>query len=76
MDDINDNQPKFLRRLFTGGVTTESDYGAEVITIQVRRAECGSDANYRAEVTDIQDAGNELVMKTMGGGCRCSAWSG
>ena len=35
VDDINDNQPEFVRPLFTGGVTTESDYGAEVITVQV-----------------------------------------
>ena len=35
VDDINDNQPKFVRPLFTGGVTTEAEYGAEVITIQV-----------------------------------------
>ena len=40
VDDINDNQPKFVRRLFTGGVTTESDYGAEVITVQVSRGHC------------------------------------
>lgn len=36
VNDINDHAPEFLKRVFTGGVTTEADFGAEFMQIKVR----------------------------------------
>jgi len=36
VNDINDNAPEFVKRVFTGGVTTEADFGAEFMQIKVR----------------------------------------
>lgn len=36
INDINDNRPKFVKRIFTGGVTTEADFGTEFMQIKVR----------------------------------------
>lgn len=35
VNDINDNAPKFLKRVFTGGVTTDADFGTEFMQIKV-----------------------------------------
>lgn len=35
VNDINDNAPKFMKKVFTGGVTTEADFGAEFMQIKV-----------------------------------------
>lgn len=35
VNDINDNSPKFMKKVFTGGVTTESDFGTEFMQIKV-----------------------------------------
>lgn len=35
VNDINDHAPEFLKRVFTGGVTTEADFGAEFMQIKV-----------------------------------------
>ena len=31
--DVNDNAPRFTQRTFTGGVSTSSDYGTEILTL-------------------------------------------
>lgn len=36
VNDINDNAPEFVKRVFTGGVTTEADFGTEFMQIKVR----------------------------------------
>jgi len=36
VNDINDNAPEFVKRVFTGGVTTEADFGAEFMQIKVK----------------------------------------
>lgn len=33
--DINDNPPKFVSKVFTGGVTTAADFGAQVMNVKV-----------------------------------------
>lgn len=33
--DVNDNPPKFIRRVFTGGVSTATDFGTTFMTVQV-----------------------------------------
>lgn len=33
--DINDNAPHFTKRVFTGGVTTEADFGTEFMQVKV-----------------------------------------
>lgn len=33
--DVNDNSPKFIRRVFTGGVSTATDFGTTFMTVQV-----------------------------------------
>lgn len=34
--DINDNPPLFVKDIFTGGVTTEADFGTEFMSVRVR----------------------------------------
>lgn len=34
--DINDNPPIFTKRVFTGGITTEADFGTEFMQVKVR----------------------------------------
>jgi len=36
VNDINDHAPEFLKTVFTGGVTTEADFGTEFMQIKVR----------------------------------------
>ena len=36
INDINDNSPKFISKVFTGGVTTDADFGAEFMQVKVR----------------------------------------
>lgn len=35
VQDINDNSPEFVSKIFTGGVTTTSDFGTEFMSIKV-----------------------------------------
>lgn len=35
VNDINDNAPKFLSKIFTGGITTEADFGIEFMHVKV-----------------------------------------
>lgn len=37
VNDINDNPPRFTREVFTGGITTASDFGLEVMRLTVRK---------------------------------------
>ncbi|XP_069668723.1 cadherin-23 isoform X2 [Periplaneta americana] len=34
VNDINDNAPRFVKRVFTGGVTTEADFGTEFMQVK------------------------------------------
>jgi hypothetical protein len=36
VNDINDNAPRFVKRVFTGGVTTEADFGTEFMQVKVQ----------------------------------------
>lgn len=33
--DVNDNAPKFIRRVFTGGVSTATSFGTKFMTAKV-----------------------------------------
>lgn len=33
--DINDNAPQFVNKIFTGGVTTEADFGTQFMHVKV-----------------------------------------
>merc|ERR1712106_489862 len=33
VNDINDNPPSFTREIFTGGITTSSDFGLEILQL-------------------------------------------
>lgn len=35
VNDINDNPPIFVKSVFTGGVTTEADFGTEFMQVKV-----------------------------------------
>ena len=37
VNDVNDNPPQFVKRVFTGGVTTDADFGTEFMQIKVTR---------------------------------------
>ena len=36
--DVNDNPPKFVSKIFTGGVTTEADFGTQFMQVKVKSA--------------------------------------
>lgn len=44
VNDINDNPPKFIKKIFTGGVTTEADFGTEFMQIKATDADTGINA--------------------------------
>lgn len=35
VNDVNDNSPKFVSKIFTGGITTEADFGIEFMHVKV-----------------------------------------
>lgn len=35
INDINDNPPRFTHPIFTGGITTNSDFGYEILKLEV-----------------------------------------
>lgn len=35
VDDVNDNAPQFIKEVFTGGVTTEADFGTQFMNVKV-----------------------------------------
>lgn len=42
--DINDNSPKFIRRVFTGGVSTATSFGTKFMTVKAIDADSGINA--------------------------------
>ncbi|CAG0889558.1 unnamed protein product [Cyprideis torosa] len=44
VDDVNDNAPRFMRGMFTGGVSTDADYGLEVLRLQAVDPDDGRNA--------------------------------
>lgn len=36
VNDVNDNAPRFVSKVFTGGITTEADFGIEFMHVKVR----------------------------------------
>lgn len=36
VEDVNDNTPSFVSKIFTGGITTEADFGLDFMQIKVR----------------------------------------
>ncbi|XP_044743020.1 cadherin-23, partial [Chrysoperla carnea] len=44
VDDINDNAPKFINRVFTGGVTTAADFGTQFMHVKAIDADYGVNA--------------------------------
>ncbi|XP_053612756.1 cadherin-23 [Plodia interpunctella] len=42
--DVNDNPPKFTRKIFTGGVTTEADFGIEFMSVKAEDLDEGDNA--------------------------------
>lgn len=35
VDDVNDNSPKFTKKVFTGGITTDTDFGTFFMSVKV-----------------------------------------
>ncbi|XP_018055353.1 PREDICTED: uncharacterized protein LOC108691909 [Atta colombica] len=44
IDDINDNAPQFIKDVFTGGVTTEADFGTQFMHVKAIDADSGNNA--------------------------------
>nr|XP_012151361.1 PREDICTED: cadherin-23 [Megachile rotundata] len=42
--DINDNPPKFVSKIFTGGVTTEADFGTQFMEVKAIDLDAGDNA--------------------------------
>lgn len=45
--DVNDNAPQFTRKVYTGGVTTEADYGSLVMQVKAVDLDSGSNAEVK-----------------------------
>lgn len=45
--DINDNAPKFVSKTFTGGVTTDEDFGTQFMSIKAIDLDVGENAIVR-----------------------------
>lgn len=44
VQDINDNPPVFVSKIFTGGLTTAADFGTTIMTLQAIDADVGANA--------------------------------
>lgn len=44
IQDINDNPPKFTKKIFTGGVSTSADFGTEIMTLKASDPDVGINA--------------------------------
>lgn len=44
VQDINDSPPKFIQKIFTGGVATSADFGTEIMTVRAVDADSGENA--------------------------------
>lgn len=44
VQDINDSPPRFVQKIFTGGVATSADFGAEIMTLRAVDADFGINA--------------------------------
>ncbi|XP_046672662.1 cadherin-23 isoform X2 [Homalodisca vitripennis] len=44
VNDINDNAPQFVKEVFTGGVTTDADFGSEFMQVRAIDADFGRNA--------------------------------
>lgn len=42
--DINDNPPRFVQKIFTGGVATSADFGSEIMAVRAVDADYGENA--------------------------------
>ena len=42
--DQNDNSPKFSRPVFTGGISTDIEYGTEIMAVEAEDADMGENA--------------------------------
>ena len=47
VSDINDNPPKFLKKVFTGGITTNSEFGHEILFLEANDPDFGRNAKLR-----------------------------
>ncbi|KAK4293967.1 hypothetical protein Pmani_033375 [Petrolisthes manimaculis] len=47
VNDINDNPPKFTREVFTGGITTASDFGLEIMRLTAIDPDTGINSRLR-----------------------------
>lgn len=58
--DVNDNPPRFLKRIFSGGMTTDTDYGQVFMTIKAVDPDLGQNsmANYFI-VSDVRKSLSE-----------------
>lgn len=46
VQDINDNPPRFLQKVFSGGVSTSADFGTEILSLRAADADEGKNAKF------------------------------
>ncbi|XP_014258581.1 cadherin-23-like isoform X2 [Cimex lectularius] len=49
--DVNDNPPKFAKKVFTGGVTTEADFGTEFLQVKADDPDSGKNSELSYFIT-------------------------
>nr|CAD7463857.1 unnamed protein product [Timema tahoe] len=54
VEDINDNAPHFVKKVFTGGVTTEADFGKEFMQVKVRVGVVGASVGLGLEAHEFE----------------------
>lgn len=66
--DVNDNAPRFTQRVYTGGITTEADFGTIFMIVQAIDAD--ADANSQIVYSIVKPIKKNLVTSTGGGDTR------
>lgn len=60
--DVNDNAPKFTQKVYTGGITTEADFGTVFMIVQAM--DMDADANSQVVYSIVKPIKKNLVMGT------------
>lgn len=53
--DINDNAPQFVHKVFTGGVTTEADFGSELLQIKAVDKDMGKFYDLKIKAQELSE---------------------
>lgn len=64
VNDINDNAPQFVKEVFTGGVTTDADFGTEFMQVRVRWQQYVVSC-FKLEECNVNDIRNKINIRRL-----------